>query len=332
MEGASRACFDGISHEGLWAHIPREQALRQKWLPAGCVDKHVLSPPEAGVPQGGIASPGIANLALDGLERRLRADAPPTTRAKRAKGNVVKYADDFLITGSAYELLAQAVTPLVEQVLHERGLELSQQQTRSTHIEAGCDFLGQHLRKYAGKLLRKPARKHVTAGLGRIREIVKAHLQATAGNLIAPRHPVIRGWATYHRHVGSNALFFDMDTAIFKVLWTWATRRPPKQSGRWIAEKDFRTRNGRRGTFVGTRVGTKGQPLELTRCRAGDVPIQRHITIKGAANPSDPPWEVDFEARLGVRGHTPCRGDGSCCISGNSTRVAGPSATRRSPD
>jgi RNA-directed DNA polymerase len=110
---------------------------------------------------------------------------------------------------------------------------------------------------------------------------------------------VIRGWANYHRHVVSTATCCDMATALFKVLWTWATRRHPKQSGRWRAAQYFRTRHGRRWPCVGPRVGPKGPPLELTRGRAGEVPIQRHIKIKGAANPYDPQWEVYCEARLG---------------------------------
>ena len=157
LEGDIRACFDGISHEWLLAHIPMDTAMLRKWLKAGFVDKHVLSPTEAGVPQGGIASPVIANLALDGLERLLRAHYPPNTRrAQQAKVNVVKYADDFIITGSSYELLEQEVKPLVEQFLRERGLELSQEKTRITHIEDGFDFLGQHVRKYAGNCSSSP--------------------------------------------------------------------------------------------------------------------------------------------------------------------------------
>jgi len=302
LEGDIHACFDGISHEWLLAHIPMDAAMLRKWLKAGCIDKHVLYPTETGVPQGGIASPVIANLALDGLERLLRMHYPSNTRrAQHAKVNVVKYADDFIITGSSHELLEQEVKPLVEQFLHERGLELSPQKTRITHIEDGFDFLGQHIRKYAGKLIIKPARKNVTAFLGHIREIVKANKQATAGNLIAQLNPVIRGWANYHRHVVSKVTFIKVDTAIFKALWSWATRRHPQKSGRWIAEKYFRTRNGRQWTFVGTRVGKQGQVHELTLCRAGDVPIQRHVKIKGRANPYDPQWEVYFEERLRVK-------------------------------
>jgi RNA-directed DNA polymerase len=56
LEGAIRACFDGISHDWLLAHSPMKTAMLQKWLKAGCMEKPVLSPTETGVPQGGIAS------------------------------------------------------------------------------------------------------------------------------------------------------------------------------------------------------------------------------------------------------------------------------------
>ena len=68
--------------------------MLQKWLKAGCMEKHVLYPTETGVPQGGIASPVIANLALDGLEKLLKAHYPPNTkRAQRAKVHLVRYCD-----------------------------------------------------------------------------------------------------------------------------------------------------------------------------------------------------------------------------------------------
>src|SRR5215475_4759478 len=152
---------------------------------------------------------------------------------------------DFIITGSSYELLEQEIKPLVEQFLRERGLELSPEKTRITHIEDGFDFLGQNVRKYAGKLLIKPARKNVKAFLGKVRQIVKANKQATAANLIAQLNPMIRGWANYHRHVVSKQTFYHVDTAIFKVLWSWAKRRHPNKPRRWVADKYFRPRHGR---------------------------------------------------------------------------------------
>jgi RNA-directed DNA polymerase len=147
VEGDIRACFDGISHNWLWAHIPMETAMLQKWLQAGCMEKHVLYPTATGVPQGGIASPVMANLALDGLEKLLKAHYPPhTTRAQRATVPLVRYWDDCIITGSSYALLEHEVKPLVAQCLGERGLELSPTKTHLTSIEDGFDCLGQHLR------------------------------------------------------------------------------------------------------------------------------------------------------------------------------------------
>jgi RNA-directed DNA polymerase len=297
LEGDIRACFDEFSHAWLRAHIPMERAILQKWLKAGFMDKHVLSPTEMGVPQGGICSPVIANLALDGLEKVVRAYASlPSQRAQRAKVNVVRFADDFIITGSSYELLEQEIKPLVEQFLRERGLELSPEKTRITHIEDGFDFLGQHVRKYAGKLLIKPARKNVKAFLGKIRKSVKANKQATTANLIAQLNPVIRGWANYHRHVASKVTFYHVDTAIFKMVWSWAKRRHPTKAKGWVAQKYFRARHGRRWIFFGQHADH-----ELELFRAGDVPIQRHVKIRGAANPYDPQWEVYFEERLRVK-------------------------------
>jgi RNA-directed DNA polymerase len=302
VEGDLRACFDGISHPWLWAHIPLDEAMLHKWLKAGCIDKHRLYPTDAGVPQGGMCSPVIANLTLDGLERLLRAHYPPNPkRAQRAKVNRVRDGDACMIPGSSQAVLEQEVTPLVEHFLHARGLELSQAKTHRTHIAHGCDFLGQHVRQYAGELLLTPAPQQVHTFLGNLRHIVKANKQATAGHLIAQLHPIIRGWANSHRHVVRKATCNKVDTAIFHTLWSWATRRHPKKPGRWSAQQYFPTRHGRRWTFVGTRVGRRGQPQARTLCRAGDVPIQRHVKITGTANPDDPPWEGYCEERLRVQ-------------------------------
>jgi RNA-directed DNA polymerase len=297
LAGAMRACFDACSHAWLVAHIPMERAILQKWRKAGGVDKQVLSPTAAGVPQGGICSPVIATLALDGLERVRKAYASlPTQRAQRAKVNLGRCADDCIMTGSSSARLEQEIKPLVEQFLRERGLELSPEKTRMTHMEDGFDLLGQHVRQDAGQLLMKPARKHGQAFLGKIRKIVKAHKQTTTANLRAQLNPVIRGWANSHRHVASTVTFYHVDTAIFTMLWSWAKRRHPTKSKGWVAQKYFRTRHGRHWIFFGQQAG---HALELLR--AGDVPIQRHVKIRGTANPYDPQWEVYVEERLRVK-------------------------------
>src|SRR5260370_35207792 len=88
-------------------------------------------------------------MTLDGLERFLASHFSKTSReGRKAKVNLIRYADDFCVTGSSKELLEQEVKPLVEQFLRERGLELSAEKTVVTHIEQGFDFLGKTVRKY----------------------------------------------------------------------------------------------------------------------------------------------------------------------------------------
>src|SRR5258708_7059407 len=180
LEGDIAACFDRISHEWLLTNIPMEKAMLKKWLKAGYLEKGVLHPTEEGTPQGGIISPVIANMTLDGLEKQLRETFP--RRTKRGgqicspKVNFIRFADDFVITGSSQEQLEYEVKPLVEQFMKERGLHLEPSKTLITHIDEGFDFLGQNVRKYkAGKqhkLLIKPSKKNVKTFLQKVRRSV----------------------------------------------------------------------------------------------------------------------------------------------------------------
>jgi RNA-directed DNA polymerase len=298
LEGDIKACFDQISHEWLMENIPMERSILRKWLKAGYMEKNVLHPTEAGTPQGGIASPILANMALDGLEAFLNDHYPkPTKRGRNAKINFVRYADDFVISGSSKELLEDEIKPLVEQFLRERGLELSQEKTVITPIHDGFDFLGQNVRKYDnGKLLIKPSPTSVKRFLNRIREIVKSNKHTAPGELIMRLNPIIRGWAHYHRHVVSKATFNKVDHAIFQALWRWAKRRHPKKSNRWVKQKYFRFYNGRDWVFFGFH-NDKLRHLFF----AVSIPIRRHIKIRQDANPFDPEWEIYFEKRLSVK-------------------------------
>jgi RNA-directed DNA polymerase len=149
LEGDIKCCFDGISHEWLLTHIPMEKAILNKWLKPGYMEKYALYSTKGGIPQGEITSPVLANMNLDGLERMLREIFPETTvKGIAAKVNVIRYADDFIVTASSKELLEQEAKPRIEAFLKERGLELSSEKTRITHIKDGFDFLGQNVRKY----------------------------------------------------------------------------------------------------------------------------------------------------------------------------------------
>jgi RNA-directed DNA polymerase len=151
------------------------------------------------------------NLALNGLERHITQAFPTFQGHTRTKVHVIRFADDFIITGSSKAFLEQEVQPLVDQFLAERGLALSREKTRVMHIEEGFDFLGTRVRKYCGKLLCTPAKKNVRSFLDTIRGIVKRHKQALTGNLIMQLNPVIRGWAQYHQHGASKRTFAKVD-------------------------------------------------------------------------------------------------------------------------
>jgi RNA-directed DNA polymerase len=160
LEADLQACFDGISHEWLEAHIPMEKAILRQWLKAGIMTKGAWQPTDAGTPQGNIASPVLCNLTLNGLEQVLRREHLTTRQRQAGLINLVRWADDFIITGRTPEVLPQEVKSLVESFLQERGLRLAPEKTRITHIDEGFDFLGKRMRKYKGKFLAIPSKKN----------------------------------------------------------------------------------------------------------------------------------------------------------------------------
>lgn len=306
LEGDIKACFDRISHEWLLQHIPMDKSMLQKWLKAGYLEKSILYPTEEGTPQGRICSPVLANLTLDGLERRLATiHRKGTAKGKKGKVNFIRYADDFLITGSSKAFLEEEIKPLVETFMKERGLQLSEEKTVITHIEEGFDFLGQTVRKHKtgnrSKLLITPSRKNVQAFLEKVRATIKKNQSATAGNLIQQLNPMIRGWAMYHRHVVSKATFSKVDHLIYQSLWRWAKRRHPKKPRQWIQRKYFRTVGANNWVFSGEVLVSQGETRQARLFHAVSVPIRRQHKIKGEANPYDPEWEEYFEERIGVK-------------------------------
>jgi RNA-directed DNA polymerase len=306
LEGDIKSCFDKISHDWLLAHVPMDRVILQKWLKSGYMEKHVLHETTDGTPQGGIISPALANCALDGLERLLREKYPAEKRLKSLGGgkpcvNLVRYADDFVITSKSKELLEGEIKPLVEQFLTQRGLELSPTKTVITHVEQGFDFLGQNVRRYPnGKLLIKPSKKNVKTFLDGIRQTIKAALGMSAADLIDQLNPKIRGWANYHRHVVSKRTFERVDHALFSSLWQWARRRHPNKNPRWFKSKYFERRGNRDWSFFGETCDDEGRPKKAWLFLAKSTPIKRHVKVKGEANPYDPTYATYFEEREGA--------------------------------
>lgn len=307
LEADIKGCFDNISHDWMIANIRTDKAVLKKWLKAGFVYQNELFPTESGTPQGGIISPVLANMTLDGLESML-AEKFPNARWAGRKMNMVRYADDFIITGNSKEWLEHEVKPAVVEFLAERGLVLSPEKTKITHIREGFDFLGWNIRKYHDKLLMKPSKANVKAHLDKIREVIKGNKTAKQANLIRLLNPVLRGWANYHSHVVAKKTFGKVDTYVWSMLWQWAVRRHPNKGDRWVKEKYFKTRGTRSWVFAATEKQEDGKSREIILLKESDTPIQRHIKIKADANPHDPQWERYFESRWGKKMLNSARG------------------------
>jgi len=307
LEADIQGCFDKISHDWMVANIPTDTAVLKKWLKAGFVYQNELFPTDAGTPQGGIISPVAANMTLDGLEAMLAEKFPKAKQTGR-KMNMVRYADDFIITGNSKEWLEQEVKPAVVEFLAERGLVLSPEKTKITHIKDGFDFLGWNIRKYNGKLLMKPSKVNVKVHLDRIREVIKGNKTAKQANLIKLLNPVLRGWANYHSHVVAKETFARVDNQVWSMLWQWAARRHPKKGAQWVKEKYFKTQGNRNWIFAATEKKEDGTKRERILLRESDTPIHRHVKIKADANPHDPHWAQYFESRWGKKMLTSGRG------------------------
>jgi RNA-directed DNA polymerase len=315
FEGDIKACFDRIDHEWLLSKVPLDKEIVRKWLKSGYLEKNVFYRTEAGTPQGGIISPVLANLALDEMEGLLRENFSLTPdQAGQHKVNMVRYADDFVITGISKELLETKVKPLIEEFLRKRGLELSPKKTLITHIEDGFDFLGQNVRKYNGKMIIKPSKKNVAKFLANIREVVKGHKAVTAGELVRMLNAKISGWAIYHRHICAKETFARVDSAIFNTLWQWCVRRHPEKGKRWISAKYFTRVPGAGGgnnwTFHGKVERVDGETRLVYLKKASSVRIRRHIKIKAKLNPYAPEWQDYLKRRHSRQEYrsTPARG------------------------
>ena len=299
LEGDIKGCFDHISHEWLLNNIPIDTKILKKWLKCGVIFKGELFTTDEGTMQGGIISPTLANMTLDGLGELLATKNKRVNRKYEKYSpmvNMVRYADDFIITGRTKETL-EDIKPMLVEFLSERGLELSEEKTLITHIDDGFDFLGFNIRKFKGVLLTQPSKNSVKKFLDSIRYVIDSNKSCKQETLIRLLNPKIIGWANYYRCGASSTTFQKVDNQIFQKLWRWAKRRHPKKGKRWIANKYFHFYKTRRWTFLVKSI-KKGKvdifPLKVMF----DTKIIRHKKIKSEANPFDIEWKSYFEERM----------------------------------
>ena len=291
LEGDIKSCFDEISHAWLLDHILMDRSTLRQWLKAGFVENQRLFATTAGTPQGGIASPVLANLTLDGLEAVIRASIKP----RRDKVNFIRYADDFVVTAARRETLEEIVKPVIVGFLKERGLRLSEEKTAITHIQEGFNFLGQRIRKYGNKLLITPSRQSVRSVLGKARELIRSNRGLPPEVLIRKLSPILRGWAQYHRNVVSKKTYARVDYYLHKMLWRWAAREHPNKPCGWIRRHHFSA--DEKGSFSTTVTTREDRDRVLKIYRMSHTVIERHIKVRGEANPYQPESMEYFQKR-----------------------------------
>lgn len=298
LEGDIKSCFDRISHSWLLQSIPMDRRILRQWLEAGYWEKGRLFPTTEGTPQGGIISPLLANLTLDGLEEAIRS----RVKIRRDQVNFIRYADDFVVSARTRQTLEAVVKPAIVEFLKERGLELSEQKTLITHIAQGFNFLGQNVRKHGNKLIIKPAKEGVKAIVKKVRQTIKEAVGQTAAILIRRLNPIVRGWANYHRYVCSAKTFWTVGRIVQHQLLKWARRTHPKKTYGWLKNKYF-SHGGQFGFFA-TERRRNGQTRVLRLQGIARTVLQRHIKVRGQANPYDPEHAEYFERRRGFAWRT----------------------------
>lgn len=201
VEGDITACSGEISHPALMGRLrsriadKRVLALVKAFLKAGILGQDgTLRDSNTGVPQGGILSPVLANLALSVLDEDIAQipGGPGSTQGQRAvrrhrgQGNyrLIRYADDWLLMVSGTREHAQQMREHAAAVLAPMGLRLSAEKTRVTHIDEGLDFLGWRIQRHRKRGTSRyyactyPSRKAVKA----VRAKVKAIFGATSAS------------------------------------------------------------------------------------------------------------------------------------------------------
>ncbi|MEH2303854.1 group II intron reverse transcriptase/maturase [Nostoc sp.] len=197
-------CFDRISHSAIMDRLIATKGIRQgifRCLQAGVNPEF----PEQGTPQGGVVSPLLANIALNGIENIHHS---------------VRYADDMVIILKP-EDNADTILDLISQFLAERGMKISEKKTKLTATTDGFNFLGWHFRvQNNGKFRCVPSVDNFKAFRQKVKHIVN---NSNYGATVKAEKlaPVVRGWRNYHRYCkmsGSRFSLYHTQHRAFKVF------------------------------------------------------------------------------------------------------------------
>ena len=322
-------CFDRINHKALIDKIDTYPSLRRQikaWLKSGVIDNKLVVKTTEGTPQGGTISPLLANIALHGMEQRIR-DAIPTKSKpfSRTKPQVIRYADDLVILHSELEIVHKCQRVL-EEWLKDMGLELKPSKTRLAHTlnklgdEApGFDFLGFTIRQFpvgkcnsgknqfgeklGFKTIIKPSKESIQRHYDRVKEIIKSYKSSNQIGLICKLNPIIRGWSNYYSTVVSKVIFHRLDHLITMTLLAWGISRHPNKNKSWVVRKYWKTRGNSSWSFATQQEGLHSY-FHLAQYK--ETPIIRHIKVKGNCSPYDGNL-VYWSTRMGRHPEMPTR-------------------------
>ena len=197
-------CFDRISHSAIMDRLIAPTSLKLgifRCLKAGVNDEF----PEQGTQQGGVVSPLLANVALNGIE---------------AIHPSVRYADDMVYFLKPQDD-ADAILDMVGQFLAERGMNVSQEKTKITASTDGFNFLGWNFRVQSnGKFRSKPSEANFKAFRQKVKHVVNNSNYGAEVKAIKLA-PIIRGWRKYHRYCkmdGARESLYLLRKRTFKVF------------------------------------------------------------------------------------------------------------------
>ena len=251
FEGDFKSCFDTLDHQHILdklGNFPLKKLIK-KWLEAGYLENNIFYKTRTGTPQGGIISPLLANVALDGLEDALNIKyKQKKTHGKYYYNNiskyvVIKYADDFVILCKTLED-AEDIYGLLDDYLEDRGLTLAPDKTRITHIKDGFDFLGYNIRCYEGqdrdKVLVKASKDSIKSFKNKAKYIISRCYPWNLEESIIKLNYLINGTGNYWR-IGSNKKIFNkMDNYIYELWMRQIKRWYPNKSVKWRVKKHFK--------------------------------------------------------------------------------------------
>jgi len=290
LDADLKAAFDRIDHNFLLDRIgtfPAREQIRE-WLKAGVVDKGRYAPTEEGTPQGGVISPLLLNIAMQGMEEAAGARYDKNCHAKPGTPTVVTYADDFVALCDSREQ-AETVKERLNIWLRPRGLSFNEDKTRIAHIEDdGFDFLAFTIRRYktssGTKVLIKPstdALKKIRRRLGEeLRDLRGAKTEAVIGRL----NPIVRGQANYYRNAVSSAAYAALDHHLWWHTYRWARHRNRGKGRKWVAAHYYgRFNKARNDKWV---FGDRASGAYLHKYAW--TKIVRHVKVAGRASPDDP--------------------------------------------